>query len=100
MIITNHESPGATRLKMGNRLMSRLILNAISLPYAGIVASIREHDDAGAEHIGIASKAGEELWGGTELAGLVLRKAGLGLRTMREKLNVATMRISMMATVF
>ena len=73
----------------GSGRVARLILNAILLKYAEIVVSNGEHEDARAEYIGIVSWAGEEMWGGMELAGLVLREAVLGLRALGEKLNVA-----------
>lgn len=70
--------------------MSRLILNEIFLKYAGIVVSIEEHKDARAEYIGLVSRAGEETWGGGELARLVPGKAVLGLGFFRERLKVTT----------
>jgi Fic family protein len=45
----------------GNGRVSRLILNPILLKYAGIVVSIGKYEDARAEYIGIASRAGEEM---------------------------------------
>ncbi|KAI9797806.1 MAG: hypothetical protein M1833_005309 [Piccolia ochrophora] len=71
----------------GNGRTCRLILNAILLKYAGILVPIGEHDDARAEYLGIARRAGEEMEGSGELATLVLRGSTGKLRALKQKLR-------------
>ena len=71
----------------GNGRTCRLILNAISLRYAGIVACFGEHDQEKKEYLGIAKRRSEDETGPGELALLTLQKSLVNLKDMSMRLK-------------
>jgi fido (protein-threonine AMPylation protein) len=71
----------------GNGRACRLILNAILLKYAGVVVAIGEHDESRAEYMAIQKRAGEQMEGSGELAALILKRATVRYRTLKQKLT-------------
>ena len=70
----------------GNGRLCRLLLNAILLKYAGIVAPIGEHDEAREEYLAIKARYSKDCEGEGEFAGMVLSRATIRLKAMRDKL--------------
>jgi hypothetical protein len=67
--------------------MCRLILNAILLKYAGVVVALGENDESREEYLAIQRRAGEHMDGPGELAALVLKKATVKYRHIKQKLT-------------
>lgn len=70
----------------GNGRLCRLLLNAILLKYAGVLALIWEHDEAREEYLAVMARYSKECEGEGEFAGMVLSRATLRLKAMRDKL--------------
>ena len=69
----------------GNGRLCRLLLNAILLKYAGNVAPIGEHEKARDEYLVIKRRYSENCEGEGEFAAMVLSRATIRLKAMRDK---------------
>lgn len=73
----------------GNGRTCRLILNAILTKYMGCVVGIGGNEEERKECIGICRRAGDEMEGAGELAGLVLGKVEEELARMDKQMEVS-----------
>ena len=71
----------------GNGRTCRLILNAITLKYAGIVVPIGEHDEERSQYLDIKWKYSEDRDGEGEFAEMVLDRGTARLRAMGDKVK-------------
>lgn len=71
----------------GNGRTCRLIMNAITMRYAGIVVPIGEHDEERKQYLNIKRRYSEDCEGEGEFAEMVLDLGTARLKAMRDKLK-------------
>ena len=71
----------------GNGRTCRIILNAITMRYAGIVVPIGEHDEERSKYLDIKRRYSEDCDGEGEFAGMVLDRGTARLKAMRDKVK-------------
>ena len=71
----------------GNGRTCRIILNAITMKYAGIVVPIGEHDEERSKYLDIKRRYSEDCEGEGEFAEMVLDRGTTRLKAMRDKVK-------------
>ena len=71
----------------GNGRTCRILLNAITLRYAGIVVPIGEHDDERSKYLDIKRRYSDDCDGEGEFAEMVLDIGTAGLKAMRDRVK-------------